>query len=102
MFLIFSTIILLIIIMFGNTILSMISTYTTSSNPNLFIGNFWFVGLIIINIIIIIFIYSFYYYKSTSKGVNGSMGDKGFTGYEGEPCMITIPNSNYYVKYSKI
>ena len=87
---------------FGNTILSMINNYTTSSNPKFLIGNFWFIGLIIINVIIIIFIYAFYYYKSNTKGVDGDIGDKGFTGYDGEPCMITIPNSNYYVKYSKI
>jgi len=82
--------------------MSMIKIYTTNPNPKLLIGNLWFIGLLIINITIIIFMYTFYKYKSLTEGKIGPSGDKGFAGYDGNDCTITIPNSNSFVSYSKI
>ena len=100
MYLIFGTVIVLLIFFFGNTVFSIIKTFATNTNPSVSIGNIWFVGLLIINITIIIFIYTFYYYKSTSIGKDGPTGDKGFTGYIGEPCTIPINNCDFYAPYN--
>jgi hypothetical protein len=102
MYLIFATVLILIIFFFGSTIMSMIKTYTTNPNPKFLLGNLWFIGLLIINITIIIFIYAFYKYKSSIEGKIGPSGDKGFKGYDGDACKITIPNCNSFEKYSKI
>lgn len=102
MYIIFACIIILILFLFGNTILYMVKTFTSHANPKFQIGNLWFIGLLIINITLIIFIYSFYYYKSNTIGKDGPSGDKGFTGKDGEGCIITLPNNNNYVNYSKI
>lgn len=89
MYIIFGTVIVLLIFLFGSTLLSMIKNYVTNSSPTVKIGNVWFVGLLLINVIIIIFICGFYYYKSNEIGQHGLTGDKGFAGYEGETCIIT-------------
>ena len=102
MYVIFGTIIVLVIVFFGSSIFSMIKTYATNPNPTVKIGNMWFISLLLINITLVIFIYSFYYYKSTSVGSLGKTGDKGFTGKSGKECIITLPNANYYANYNKL
>lgn len=102
MYIIFGTVIILIIFLFGNSLITMIKTSMTNSKPNMLIGNIWFISLLILNIIIIIFIYVFYYYKSTLSGKEGNPGDRGFPGKPGEPCNITISNCNNYAEYNKI
>ena len=102
MYIVFGTFIILIIYLFGSTIVKIFKSYATQSNIGSQIGNLWFSGLLIINITLIIFIYAFYYYKSNAIGKDGPSGDKGFTGKDGEGCLITIPNNNNYVNYSKI
>ena len=105
MYLIFGTIIVLIIIMFGSSIVSMIKSTASNAknmNPSNKIGNIWFASLLIVNIFVIIFIYTFYYYKSNAVGTLGPTGNKGYAGIGGEPCYITIPNSKYYAPYTKI
>jgi hypothetical protein len=102
MYLLFATVIVLMIVLFGSTIFSMIKTYTINSNPKFILGNLWFIGLLIINVLIIIFLYSFYYYKSNVVGKDGPSGDKGFNGYDGNECIIPIPNCDIFEKYNKI
>jgi heme/copper-type cytochrome/quinol oxidase subunit 2 len=102
MYIVFGSIIFIIIVLFGSSIFSMVKTYTSNPNPSFKIGNLWFITLLIINITVIVFIYTFYYYKSIEVGKLGSDGDRGFKGKEGEPCFITIPNSMYYQNYNKI
>ena len=100
MYIIFGSIVIMIIILFGSSILSMIKSNISNSTPNVKMGNIWFATLLIINITIVIFIYVFYYYKSLNMGKNGPTGDKGFPGKNGEMCII--PNCDYYAPYNKM
>jgi hypothetical protein len=102
MYLIFATVIVLIIVLFGSSIYKLIVSNVTNSAPSIKIGNLWFVTLLVVNITIIIFIFTFYYSKANAVGKVGPAGDKGKSGSDGEPCMITIPNSMYYAPYTKI
>ena len=89
MYLIFATVIVLVIVLFGSSILSMVKNYTTTSTPVFKIGNIWFITLFLINFTIILFVYGFYYYKSTLVGDLGPTGDKGSPGYSGNNCIIS-------------
>ena len=102
MYIIFGTVIVLVIILFGSSIFSMIKSYTSTPNPSLKIGNIWFISLLIINLTIITFIYTFYYYKSTEIGKMGGPGNKGNTGLPGNDCVFTIPNSINYADYNRM
>lgn len=90
MFIIFASLIVIIIILFWQTIYSVITTYASNSSKlaNTMVGNLWFICLLIINLSIMIFIYIFYYYKSTIKGKIGLDGKKGFEGEPGDPCYM--------------
>jgi len=94
MYIIFATVIVLSIVLFGSSVLSIIKTYVSSSTSSFKIGNMWFSSLFIINFSLILFIYAFYYYKSTSVGNLGPTGDKGFPGYSGDTCIISSQNSS--------
>ena len=100
MYVIFGTIIVLIIVMFGSSIVTMVKANTSSSSPNNKLGNIWFISLLLINLCVIIFIYTFYYYKITDSGKLGPTGNKGYKGDDCENCMI--PDCNYYAPYTKI
>jgi hypothetical protein len=100
MYIIFGTIIILVLFLFGSTLYNMLTNYTSQSSSKT--GNIWFSSLLIVNITLIIFIYSFYYYKSTIVGKDGISGERGFSGKFGENCIITMPNEKYYVEYNKI
>jgi hypothetical protein len=102
MYLVFAAIIGIIIVLFGSSIITLIKANVSNSTPSVKLGNLWFSILLIINITIIIFIYVFYYYKTSDAGKLGPTGKKGLNGEEGEPCMITMPNSIYYAPYTKI
>lgn len=94
MYIIFATVVVLSIVLFGSSVLSMVKTYTTSSTPSFKIGNMWFISLFIVNFSLILFIYAFYYYKSATVGKLGPTGDKGFPGYSGNNCIISSPNDS--------
>jgi len=96
MYIVFGTVIVLVIVLFGSSIFSMIKSYTSNPNPSFKIGNMWFIGLLIINLILIIFIYTFYYNKSTEVGKMGATGNKGNTGLPGNDCVFTIPNTKNF------
>jgi heme/copper-type cytochrome/quinol oxidase subunit 2 len=100
MYIIFASIVIMIIILFGSGIVSMIKSNVSNSTPNVKMGNMWFAILLIINISVVIFIYVFYYYKTSKIGKIGPTGDKGFEGVKGETCMI--PNCDYYATYNKM
>jgi hypothetical protein len=90
MLIVFAALVGIIIFMFWQTIYIVISSYASHSKTSskLLVGNIWFILLLVMNIIIILFIYLFYYYKSTEKGIKGLNGERGFNGYQGEPCTI--------------
>ena len=90
MFIILVSVIAIIFILFWQTIFSVVSSYGSNATKSSqsFIGNIWFISLLVINITIVIFILVFYYYKSNEKGKNGLDGNKGFKGQSGEPCYM--------------
>jgi len=94
MYIILGTMIVLIIYLFGTTIFSILKTYSSTGNPSFRTGNLWFISLLIINITIILFLYIFYNYKLQTVGKQGSTGNKGNTGLQGDECIITFPNTN--------
>lgn len=101
-YIIYSTIVILLILFFGDTIFTLIKTYTSSDiNKSFKIGNIWFISLLLINITIVSFICIFYYYKSTNTGKIGNAGDAGFTGLPGEQTIIPL-KCNQYVTPQKL
>lgn len=100
MYLVFATVIVLIIYMFGSNIVKLIISNVENSSSTTKMGNIWFAVLLIVNISIIIFIFTFYYSKINDAGILGASGYKGKAGIDGEPCMITIPNSIFYAPYN--
>ncbi len=54
----------------------------------MFIGNIWFIALLVINLTIILFIYLFYKNKISDIGRLGIDGPQGLPGEEGDMCMI--------------
>lgn len=84
--------VLIILVFYAYTTLSNGITYfSRTGNKYYQLGNPWFYGLLIINIIILTFVYVFYQYKSEIGGIGetGPLGYPGRKGYEG---------SNYYLR----
>jgi len=104
MYIIFTTLIIVAILLFWSTLTSMIRQYTTYANSNtgFKLGSTWFVGLCLINILIICFLYFFTYYKQNEIGKPGNTGDIGRSGIAGDACVITEPNSQYYEPYNQM
>lgn len=88
MYIIITTLIILIIFYFAETIVSMITKISTKSTSGQQIGTMWFVGLLIVNIAVIGFIYGFYYYKLSIPGNKGAAGLRGFPGIPGDDCKM--------------
>ena len=88
MYVIFVCILLILVILFWDTIKIMLKTMTNSNLEN---GYLWFFCLLFMNIIMISFIIGFYYYKISQKGNIGANGDNGYSGIAGNACNITIP-----------
>ena len=80
---------LVLIIMFWETIMTLVKTM---SNSNLQNGYLWFFSLLIVNVIIISIILGYYYYLTNKKGPEGLPGPTGFPGQPGEQCYFTKPN----------
>lgn len=89
MYVIVIAVFLVIIILFWETIMTLVKTM---SNSNLQNGYLWFFSLLIINVLIIIIILSYYYYLTTQPGIVGIPGPSGFPGQQGDQCYFTNPN----------
>ena len=90
MYVIVASLLLIICLFFGQTIITILGAYSNNSKKqsNSYIGNMWFVGLLVVNALICTFIYVYYYYKSTTPGKVGLDGAQGFPGYSGDECYI--------------
>ena len=97
MYIIIASLLTIVAICFGSTIFNVITSMSSNSNNKIIIGNIWFIGLLIINIILIIFTCMFYYYTSQSVGLKGNAGKRGFDGQQGDENYIN-PNSNQICK----
>ena len=96
MYIIIVSLLIIIFILFWQTIYTVISAYASNSikSSNSMIGNMWFICLFIINLSLILFIYFYYDYKLKTPGDIGNFGDKGFDGELGEPCYIKDNSCN--------
>jgi hypothetical protein len=99
MYILITTIIVLISYLFGSTIFKIFTSY---SSNDLQTGNIWFVSLLIINITVIIFLYLYTNYIPNQIGLKGNPGYAGYKGKDGNDCIITDPKSIYYEEYTKI
>ena len=88
MYIIILSAIVLIIIFYGNILITMIKSVL---NTDLTKGIIWFIGIFIINISLLLFILGFYYYQSNKEGNTGKSGDSGFPGEEGQNGFVNIP-----------
>ncbi len=90
MYVILASLFAIIFLFFWQTIYTVLSSYTSTAkkHSNIFIGNMWYVVLLIINALICIFIYLYYNYKAGSPGKAGIDGNKGFPGENGDICYI--------------
>ncbi len=73
---------------YWDTLKSMIDIFNTTSTPSFTIINPWVIGLFFINIICFIFLMYLYQSRKNMPGIKGSMGSKGFTGYQGADCKL--------------
>jgi len=89
MYVIVIAVFIVIIILFWETIMTLVKTISDSSLQN---GYLWFFSLLIINVILIIIIVGYYYYLTTHQGAEGIPGSTGFPGQPGEQCYFTNPN----------
>jgi hypothetical protein len=89
MLIIIVAIFLVIIILFWETIMTLVKTMSNSSLQN---GYLWFFSLFIINLILISIILGYYYYLSITPGMLGIPGNTGFAGKPGDQCYFTNPN----------
>lgn len=85
MWLIYMSILFVLIIYFWDAIKMMINNVLSSKTDN---GLIWFITLTIINIMLFVFIYVFTYLKQNESGPVGVAGLRGFPGYSGEECKI--------------
>jgi len=88
MYIIILSAIVLIIIFYGNILITMIKSVL---NTDLTKGIIWFIGIFIINISLLLFILGFYYYQSNKEGNTGKSGDSGFPAEEGQNGFVNIP-----------
>jgi hypothetical protein len=88
MYIVITSIFLILALLFWDTIKIMLKTMSSSNIEN---GYLWFFCLLGINVIVIAFIYGFYYYKINQEGKRGLNGVNGFPGIEGEACSIDTP-----------
>jgi len=98
MYIFYITLLVCVVVLFWQTIYTIITAYTSKAlniSKNMYIGNVWFVSLLIINIVIIFFIYLFYKYKISDIGKVGVDGPQGLPGEEGELCMIKSSCNNF-------
>jgi hypothetical protein len=89
MFVVVSAVFLVIIILYWETIMTLVKTMSNSSLQN---GYPWFFALLIINVLLISIILGYYYYLTTLEGAEGIPGATGFPGQQGEQCYFTNPN----------
>lgn len=81
---------LVIVILFWETIMTLVKTMSdTSSLKN---GYLWFILLLVINVILISIILGYYYHITHKTGEDGLTGAAGLTGLIGEQCYFTNPN----------
>ena len=97
MYIFYITLLVCLIALFWQTIYTIVSAYMIKNinASNMYIGNVWFICLLIMNIIIIFFIYLFYKYKISTIGKLGLDGPRGMSGEDGELCMIKSQCNNY-------
>lgn len=90
MYIIISVVIVCAFVFFWQIIYTIVSKYinNASKSSNTIVGNLWFIGLLIINIVIIGFIYIFYYNKINEVGNVGVEGKPGYAGIQGDGCSI--------------
>jgi drug/metabolite transporter (DMT)-like permease len=88
MYVVITAIILILGLLFWDTIKIMLTTMTNNSLDN---GYLWFFCLLGINAIIITFILWFYHYKINEPGNTGIDGSTGNTGLPGNICNIDTP-----------
>ena len=89
MYVIVISMFIVIIILFWETIMTLVKTMSNSSLQN---GYAWFFSLLVINVILISIILGYYYHLTTHPGTEGLPGPTGFPGQPGEQCYFTNPN----------
>ena len=91
------TLLVCLVVLFWQSLYIIIKAYASNSltSKNMYIGNIWFISLLIINIAIIIFIYLFYKHKISNIGLVGIDGPRGLPGEDGDVCMIKAQCNNY-------
>ncbi len=99
MYILATTIFILLFFLFGSTIIKLFSSYLSNDYQK---GNIWFISLLIINITIILFLYFYNNYITTQVGLKGNPGDAGNKGNDGDVCIIADPKCIYYEQYNKI
>lgn len=97
MFIFYVTLLCCVIVLFWQTVYTVIKAYTSNSlnSKNMYIGNVWFICLLLINLAIILFIYLFYKHKITNTGRLGIDGPRGFPGEDGEIGIIKSECNSY-------
>ena len=100
MYIFYITLLVCVFVLFWQTIYTIVKAYSDKAlnSSNMYIGNIWFICLLIINITIIFFIYLFYKYKILNIGREGIDGPKGLQGEDGELCMIKSQCNTYKYK----
>lgn len=73
---------------YWDAIISMFDIFNTTSTPSFKIINPWFISLLLINVICFIFLFYLYQSRKNTPGIKGSIGSKGFTGYQGADCKL--------------
>lgn len=96
MYIVIVTIFILVFVLFGSTIVKLLTSYSSNSQK----GNVWFISLLIINIFIILFLYGYNYYISNLPGKKGGDGTIGNSGSNGLNCIMTDPKTIYYKNYN--
>jgi len=94
MYILFGAILFVIIILFGSTLLKLITSNTPMNYQS---GTIWFVSLLLINIIIVSFLFYYTNYKANLPGDKGIPGPIGIKGGKGGDCKFSDPKCEYYV-----
>jgi len=98
MYILIITILILILYLFGSTIVKLFTSYSTHDYQK---GNVWFMSLLIINISVIGFLYIYNNYISNLTGQKGNSGKPGYIGNDGVDCIVPDPKTIYYKQYVK-